>query len=74
MKQNNGELPFLVKIGHTRSSCKLNIPIGLARSIGLDKAKHVIVIKRGSNKLEVKRYESAKDYQEYVQGNFTIVD
>ena len=66
MEKYNGEFPLFVKVGHTSSSCKINIPIKLARSIGLDKAEHVIIIKCGRKKLEVKRYDSKEDYKEYV--------
>lgn len=69
MEKYNDQFPQLVKVGHTQSSCKLNIPIKVARKLGLDKAEYVLMIKCGEKKLEVKRYDSKEDYEEYVQGS-----
>lgn len=63
------DFAYMVRIGHTKSSCKINVPIELARKIGLDKAKHVLIIKTGDKKLEVKRYDGQEDHKEYLQGN-----
>lgn len=62
-------LPALVKISHGKSRCVINIPAKWARDLGLDKAGFALVVKKGSNKLEVKRYDSEKDFEEYIQGN-----
>ncbi len=57
---------YLAKVSHSKSSHKINIPIELARETGLDKAEVVLIVKRGENKLEVKRYDGEKDLEEYV--------
>jgi len=59
-------VPALVKISRGKSRCVINIPVKLAKAIGLDKADFALVIKKGSNKLEVKRYDSDEDYAEYI--------
>lgn len=62
-------LPALVKISHGKSRCVINIPAKWARDTGLDKADFALVIKKGSNKLEVKRYDGEEDVKEYIQGH-----
>lgn len=59
-------LPALVKITHGKSRCVINIPAKLAKDVGLDKADFALVVKKGSNKLEVKRYDSEEDVKEYL--------
>ena len=56
----------VIKITHSKSSHKINIPMNIARAIGIDKAEHVIIVKKGENKAEIKRYDSLKDFEEYV--------
>lgn len=67
-------VPMAVKIVHSKSSHKINIPIALAREMGFDKADFALVVKKGNNKLEVKRYDKAEDGAEYFQGNRTKFD
>jgi len=62
-------LPAMVKISHGKSRCVINIPAKWARDTGLDKAKYALIVKKGSNKLEIKRYDSDKDFKEYIQGD-----
>ena len=66
MVRYDGEFPAQIKVGHTASSCKINVPIRLARMIGLDKAKQVLIVKSGPKHLEVKVYEGQEDYKEYI--------
>jgi len=56
----------VIKITHSKSSNKINIPIDIARAIGIDKAEHVIIVKKGENKAEIKRYDGLESYKEYV--------
>ena len=57
---------YVAKVSHSKSSHKINIPIELAKETGMDKAKVVLLIKTGENKLEVKKYDGEKDLKEYV--------
>lgn len=59
----------LVKVSHSKSSHKINIPIELARATSMDKAEVVLIVRIGENKLEVKRYDGEKDLKEYIQEN-----
>ena len=61
----------LVKVSHSKSSSKINIPVDIAKETGIDKAKFVLIVKTGRNKIEVKKYDSPKDLKEYVQENKT---
>lgn len=58
--------PIKVKItkGHCRTV--INIPVKIAREIGLDQADYCLIMKIKENKLEVKRYDGEEDYKEYV--------
>jgi len=64
---NNADIRnfHIVKISQSKSSSKINIPVDFAKSTGIDKAKHVIIIKTGEKTLEVKRYDGPKDFKEY---------
>jgi len=59
--------PVLVKITGNKSRHVINIPVKLARETGIDKADFVLITKFAKNKLEVKRYDTEKDYSEYIQ-------
>lgn len=61
-------VPMTVKIMHSKSSHKINIPIALAKEVGFDKAEYALVVSKGNNKLEIKRYDKEEDIIEYVQG------
>jgi len=56
----------LVKVSHSKSSHKINIPIELARATAIDGAEMVIIVRVGNKKLEVKRYDGSKDLKEYL--------
>lgn len=56
----------IVKVSHSKSSHKINIPIELAKAMSIDKVKHVLIVKKGENKLEVKRYDGPEDLKEYI--------
>ena len=60
MGKDQGEEPRIIKVGHAKSSCKLNVPIKLARGIGLDKVDYVLILKTGDGKLEVVMYDWSK--------------
>ena len=56
----------LVKVSHSKSSHKINIPIDLARLTQIDDAEMVIIVRVGNKKLEVKKYDGSKDLKEYL--------
>jgi len=56
----------VAKVSHSKSSSKINIPIDIARATGIDKTKYVLIIKRGKNRLEVRRYAGTEDLKEYI--------
>ena len=56
----------LVKVSHSKSSNKINIPIDMAVATGIDDAEVVLIVRMGEKKLEVKRYDGEKDLKEYV--------
>lgn len=56
----------IVKVSHSKSSHKINIPIEIARATGIDKIKHVLIIKKGDQKLEIKKYGGPEDLKEYI--------
>lgn len=67
MTDNKEKRTFrLVKVSHSKSSHKINIPIEVARATGIDKAEVVLIVKIGSKKIEVKRYDGEKDLKEYI--------
>jgi len=66
--------PMAVKVSHGKSFHRINIPVSLAREVGLDKADWVLIVTRGDKKLEVKRYDKEEDGAEYFQGNQVIID
>lgn len=75
MSSNIGRnLLHMVTVSHSKSSHKINIPIDIARATGIDKVGEVIVIKKGDNKIEVKRYEEEGDLKEYFSDNKAVVD
>jgi len=57
---------YLVKVSHSKSSHKINIPIDLAKATNIDEAKMVLIVRTGENKLEVKKYDGEKDIKEYI--------
>lgn len=57
---------YLVKVSHSKSSHKINIPIDLARETKMDKAEVALIVRTGENKLEVKKYDGEKDLKEYL--------
>lgn len=67
-------VPMVVKVIHSKSSHKINIPIALATETGFDKADYAMVVSKGDNKLEIKRYDKEEDIIEYVQGTPGISD
>jgi len=64
-KQKRGRIS-LVKVSHSKSSHKINIPIDMAKLTSIDKAEVVIIVRTGEKKLEVKRYDGEKDLKEYI--------
>jgi len=70
MSSNIGRnLLHVVTVTKSKSSCKINIPVDLARATGIDKANEVILVVRGNNKIEVKRYDKEEDLKEYLSYN-----
>lgn len=60
-------LLHVITVSHSRSSHKINIPIDIARETGIDKSECVIIVKKGNNKAEIKRYDKTSDLNEYLK-------
>lgn len=67
MASNTGlNLFHVIKVTHGKASHKINIPVDIARATGIDKAEYVIIVKKGADKAEVKRYDGPESCKGFI--------